>query len=402
MVCTLGFLVKHSRFFVVALGCLPALATAQAVRTFLAYGDAEFATLNGALVGDPLSETVPVLIPRRSGGQAFRLQVRVSTDSTLLWNAALGFVGFGRGDAQVDPFTDRSAFEAADLDGRLTVADPVEFALDPSLGWLSGGDGTVDLAFQMPPVLRGAAFPDAGLRALGTSVFLAPPIGENARLESGFSRRLFDVALVNRGLPAGDTYGVNSPENGLSLDVASSLDDGQNAFLDAATGDLVRPPYIRYAVRAAPNVLVAGRVLPSGWLGPESFPKLKVEVREIAGGEPILTRLVQPASDGTWQAELPLEGSYLVRVKPDRGLAVNLGQQDLAGMRANLPDANVRLGDLDDDNTVTVFDYDGLSRAFDTQPGDADWNPLADFDGDGAVTVFDYDLLSMNFDLIGD
>lgn len=69
-------------------------------------------------------------------------------------------------------------------------------------------------------------------------------------------------------------------------------------------------------------------------------------------------------------------------------------------------------GDIDRDNSVSVFDYDVLSRNFDKGVGDADWlvpdpsdgiAPLqADLDGDGSVSVFDYDILSRNFDRTGD
>ena len=59
-------------------------------------------------------------------------------------------------------------------------------------------------------------------------------------------------------------------------------------------------------------------------------------------------------------------------------------------------------GDIDGDNSVTVFDYDRLSAAFDASAGDAGYDAAADLDGDGTVSVFDYDILSRNFDLVGD
>lgn len=71
---------------------------------------------------------------------------------------------------------------------------------------------------------------------------------------------------------------------------------------------------------------------------------------------------------------------------------------------------NLRNGDIDGDDAVTVFDYDKLSQYFDRTSADADWTAAdgdgvapfqADLDGDGSVTVFDYDLLSQNFDELG-
>jgi len=77
-----------------------------------------------------------------------------------------------------------------------------------------------------------------------------------------------------------------------------------------------------------------------------------------------------------------------------------------AGLRVTLVN-----GDIDRDDSVTVFDYDRLSANFDRTSADADWtvedaNGIAprdtDLDGDGAVTVFDYDILSQNFDRTGE
>gem|GEM_PF-3130960 len=74
-------------------------------------------------------------------------------------------------------------------------------------------------------------------------------------------------------------------------------------------------------------------------------------------------------------------------------------------------DWDIKGGDIDNDNSVTVFDYDKLSTYFDKNSADSDWDTAdgdgiapvdADIDGDGAVTVFDYDVLSRNFDLVGD
>ncbi len=68
-------------------------------------------------------------------------------------------------------------------------------------------------------------------------------------------------------------------------------------------------------------------------------------------------------------------------------------------------------GDIDGDNSVTVFDYSVLSDSFDKSSADADWNSVggsgfaprdADLDGDGSITVFDYSILSDAFDRTGD
>jgi len=83
----------------------------------------------------------------------------------------------------------------------------------------------------------------------------------------------------------------------------------------------------------------------------------------------------------------------------------------LSPLGVNNVDFDLINGDIDGDNSVTVFDYDKLSTYFDKSASDADWSTPdgdgvrrrdADLDGDGAVTVFDYDILSANFDQSGD
>ncbi len=59
-------------------------------------------------------------------------------------------------------------------------------------------------------------------------------------------------------------------------------------------------------------------------------------------------------------------------------------------------------GDVDADNSVTIFDYIELSGSFDLNVGDSGFVDGADLDKDGSVTIFDYIILSDNFDKSGD
>ncbi|MBS1706016.1 MAG: hypothetical protein JST40_09090 [Armatimonadetes bacterium] len=68
-------------------------------------------------------------------------------------------------------------------------------------------------------------------------------------------------------------------------------------------------------------------------------------------------------------------------------------------------------GDVDGDNSVTVFDYLVLSDYFDLNSSASNWFMVgsngsapesADLDGDGSITVFDYLILSENFDKNGE
>jgi len=101
-------------------------------------------------------------------------------------------------------------------------------------------------------------------------------------------------------------------------------------------------------------------------------------------------------------------GAYDVVVKPRGFLAKRFAAVTFP---ATTLDAAYIAGDIDNDNMISVFDYDKLSSYFDKGSADADWMTLdtdgvspsnADIDGDGSVSVFDYDILSRNFDIAGE
>lgn len=71
----------------------------------------------------------------------------------------------------------------------------------------------------------------------------------------------------------------------------------------------------------------------------------------------------------------------------------------------------MKFGDSDNDNAITLLDYDKFSLYYDKTNADTDWftqdgdgvAPVdADYDFDGAVTLLDYDIFSNNFDSVGD
>jgi|GEM_PF-2314863 len=116
---------------------------------------------------------------------------------------------------------------------------------------------------------------------------------------------------------------------------------------------------------------------------------------------------------GSYQVAIPASlpnGTYSMFVRGRTWMwssrSINLSATGATGL-----DFTLINGDIDGDNSVTVFDYDKLSSYFDKSSADSDWNTpdgdgirpsAADLDGDGAVTVFDYDILSRNFDANGD
>jgi hypothetical protein len=59
--------------------------------------------------------------------------------------------------------------------------------------------------------------------------------------------------------------------------------------------------------------------------------------------------------------------------------------------------SSAREGDIDGDGNVFYSDYAVLSAAWNSQFGDANYNPAADLDGDGIVFYSDYALLSADW-----
>ncbi len=118
-------------------------------------------------------------------------------------------------------------------------------------------------------------------------------------------------------------------------------------------------------------------------------PALLNEVRNIP---------IRALSSGIFTAETHLpSGVYTVRLDGRSQLAqvgvITLGNEQEANLTID-----VVLGDVDDDDAITVFDYIALSDSFDSSPGEPNWDPRCDLDLDGSITVFDYIILSLNFD----
>jgi len=162
-------------------------------------------------------------------------------------------------------------------------------------------------------------------------------------------------------------------------------------------------------VRRLPwRVPLTGRVTLQDWTGAVFDRPVTVNLREAIGtGEETLT--VKLDGQGNFTAETKLLGGLNVRVKGDRWLTglQNVTTTAAGGLMAPISLVN---GDIDNDNAVTVFDFDALSRFFDKASTDTDWLTTdfggiapanADLDGDDSVTVFDYDILSRNFDREG-
>jgi len=57
----------------------------------------------------------------------------------------------------------------------------------------------------------------------------------------------------------------------------------------------------------------------------------------------------------------------------------------------------VLMGDINRDGVVDIYDAILLANAFNSVPGDSNWNPAADLDHDGVVDIYDAIILASNF-----
>src|SRR5205085_8465918 len=93
-------------------------------------------------------------------------------------------------------------------------------------------------------------------------------------------------------------------------------------------------------------------------------------------------------------------GSYSYRVKDPKYLA-NSGSLTLASGTNNQEMGLMRAGDCNDDNVITVSDFNILKNTFGKQNGDPGYDDRADFTGDQVVSVLDFNLMRLNFGTSG-
>lgn len=95
-------------------------------------------------------------------------------------------------------------------------------------------------------------------------------------------------------------------------------------------------------------------------------------------------------------------GSYTLGIKSGHWLRKRINVTTVASQTPDVGTVSLINGDVDGDNTVSVFDYIILSDSFDLGQGDPGFAPGADLDEDDVISVFDYIILSDNFDREGD
>jgi hypothetical protein len=97
----------------------------------------------------------------------------------------------------------------------------------------------------------------------------------------------------------------------------------------------------------------------------------------------------------------PYAGEYRWRAKGAKYLA-NSGSMTLEGdPTVNVEMGLMSVGDADDDNTVSVSDFNILKGTFGKSEGQQGYDDRAEFTGDRTVSIADFNLLKGNFGFSG-
>lgn len=94
-------------------------------------------------------------------------------------------------------------------------------------------------------------------------------------------------------------------------------------------------------------------------------------------------------------------GTYNIAVKSANYLQI-VGTVNVVSGPNILSVGNLKAGDANNDNFVTLEDFSILSATFNKQSSDVGYDGRADFNGDGFVTLEDFSLLGANFNTAGD
>jgi hypothetical protein len=127
-----------------------------------------------------------------------------------------------------------------------------------------------------------------------------------------------------------------------------------------------------------------------------------IEVRPHGSLNALETHPIPLSATGAYSFKTTATGTFDIAAKAMHWLRKRADNVSVAGAGVSNLNFSLKNGDVDGDNSVTIFDYITISDAFETIWGGDRWNAMADLDHDDTVTIFDYILMSDNFDKSGD
>lgn len=224
------------------------------------------------------------------------------------------------------------------------------------------------------------------------------------RISAGLQQSSAGVGQGCRGLTV-TTNG--SGQNVIYVTSASTTAGGNGIFklTDSGTGtDSFSSVVLAGTFQAFRGVQIVPSAATSGTVTLQDYPfgdpatqTVVVEIRQ--GGNTVDTQNATLDSAGHYSFTTSATGSADLRFKGSHWLAKLVINVTLGSSNVNV---SLRNGDVDDDNTVSIFDYIALSDSFEKSEGDSGYDARADLDGDTTVSIFDYIILSDNFEASGD
>ncbi|MBS1704685.1 MAG: dockerin type I repeat-containing protein [Armatimonadetes bacterium] len=254
-------------------------------------------------------------------------------------------------------------------------------------------------------------------------------LGNDIYIASASTSEVYKITFSG-GMPVSSVKVANYPvaisvafsPDGKEMYVGSHTGNKIGRFmLDSGSGTWVHTGDINFGwnvgsmavvSRVPTAITISGNVDLQDYFGDPASQKVDITFKQN-GIEMETVKGVSLDTSGNFSFQTTRRGTHQVLVKGSHWLrsaatgtfnfveATNVG-----GVNASLIN-----GDIDGDNTVTIFDYVVLSNYFDRNESQSDWHTVgtngwapadADLDGDGSVTIFDYLVLSNNFDVNGD
>jgi hypothetical protein len=152
------------------------------------------------------------------------------------------------------------------------------------------------------------------------------------------------------------------------------------------------------AINLGATTVIGGSLANATSRVPVRYETIYLYFGELGTGTWTNITSVQTNNDGVltyqWQGASVLPaGTYIVKAE-FLGSAAFDAWTALAGLQIS---AARIVGDINGDGIVDILDAILLANAFDSVPGDSNWNPNADINGDNIVEILDAIILANNF-----
>lgn len=187
----------------------------------------------------------------------------------------------------------------------------------------------------------------------------------------------------------GDYIGMISDNAGADVAYTATFNGEQDVY------------YLRIP---SPTLPISGRVTLGDWVGPVAGRQVAIEIRNSTTNALLESRNVTLDGTGNYSfaTNAIITGNFHISAKASHWLRKRRSSVAVGVSGATSIDFALSNGDVDGDNEVGIGDYARLSSAYNTAPGDPNWDAEADLNGDDGVDIADYAILSDRYGDSGD